>query len=61
MELETTFVCAFCLHVNETTVDPTGGTRQEYVEDCQICCRPNLLQITVDPDARTAEITAVPS
>jgi hypothetical protein len=61
MEIETTFVCAFCLHVNETTVDPTGGLRQEYVEDCQICCRPNLLVVTVDQEARTADITAVPS
>jgi hypothetical protein len=22
------------------TVDPSGGTTQEFVEDCEVCCRP---------------------
>jgi len=31
-------------------IDPAAGARQEYVEDCPVCCRPNLLTVTVDPD-----------
>jgi len=45
--LPATFPCAFCGEPNETLVDPTGGMRQVYTEDCQVCCRPNLLTITV--------------
>jgi hypothetical protein len=41
------YACASCGESNETLVDPTGGTRQVYTEDCQVCCRPNLLTITI--------------
>ena len=45
-ELEATrYQCAGCGEWNETTVDPSGGRRQEYVEDCQVCCKPNVLHI----------------
>lgn len=54
MEIETTFVCIYCLQVNEIIVDGSGGLNQEYVEDCQVCCRPNKLNITVDEDMRNA-------
>ena len=40
--------CAACGEANETMVEPEGGFRQEYTEDCAVCCRPNLLRITVD-------------
>ncbi len=26
-----------------TDVDESGGLLQEYVEDCQVCCQPNVL------------------
>ncbi|MCH9015493.1 MAG: CPXCG motif-containing cysteine-rich protein [Gemmatimonadetes bacterium] len=32
-----------CPHCGETVsirLDPGGGTGQEYVEDCEVCCRP---------------------
>lgn len=32
-------------------MDSSAGMRQNYVEDCQVCCRPNLLEITWDPSA----------
>jgi hypothetical protein len=40
----TRYQCAGCGEWNETTVDPSGGRRQEYVENCQVCCKPNLLR-----------------
>jgi len=39
------FQCAGCGEWNETTVDPANGSRQSYVEDCQVCCKPNVLHI----------------
>lgn len=46
------FQCAGCGEWNETTVDESAGSRQSYVEDCQVCCKPNVLSITWDRDAR---------
>jgi hypothetical protein len=42
------FQCAGCGEWNETTVDEFAGRRQTYVEDCQVCCKPNLLHIEYD-------------
>jgi hypothetical protein len=40
------FQCASCGEWNETTIDESAGSRQGYVEDCQVCCKPNLLLVT---------------
>ena len=58
MELEATFVCAYCLQVNTITVDPTEGTVQDIIEDCQICCRPNQLHVTIDDDLEVVDVDA---
>jgi hypothetical protein len=42
------FQCAGCGEWNETVVDESAGSRQSYVEDCQVCCKPNVLQIQWD-------------
>ena len=31
---------ASCAQWNETSVDESAGSRQRYVEDCQVCCNP---------------------
>jgi hypothetical protein len=48
------FQCAGCGEWNSTTVDESGGRKQNYVEDCQTCCKPNVLN--VEYDHRTQEI-----
>ena len=45
-----TYACAFCGEDNDTFVDPGGGARQVYTEDCTVCCRPNLITVTLDAD-----------
>jgi hypothetical protein len=42
------YACAGCGEWNETSVDESAGRHQEYVEDCQVCCKPNLLRIHWD-------------
>lgn len=32
--------CPYCGEVNEISLDAAGGATQDYVEDCQVCCRP---------------------
>ena len=42
------FQCAACGEWNETSVDVSAGRRQQYVEDCQVCCKPNVLRVEYD-------------
>ena len=56
--METRFQCAGCGESNRTTVDESAGRRQSYIEDCQVCCKPNLLRIEYDQDEREFVITA---
>ena len=44
------YSCAFCGELNTTFVDVSAGLTQSYVEDCQVCCRPNQLYITIDEE-----------
>ncbi|GAB4382320.1 MAG: CPXCG motif-containing cysteine-rich protein [Elainellaceae cyanobacterium] len=50
------YVCAFCGEPNLTFVDFSAGGSQSYVEDCQVCCRPNVLYIHIDEDSLEVEI-----
>lgn len=45
-----TYGCAFCGEENDLTVDPGGGRRQTFTEDCTVCCRPNLITLTLDEE-----------
>jgi hypothetical protein len=42
-----------------TTVDESAGRRQSYIEDCQICCKPNSLRVEYDTSAKEFFITAL--
>ena len=46
--MESGFQCASCGEWNVTSVDESAGRRQSYVEDCQVCCKPNVLRIEYD-------------
>jgi len=52
------YVCAGCGEWNETTVDESAGSRQQYIEDCQVCCKPNGLRIRWDMSAKEFVIDA---
>jgi hypothetical protein len=50
------FHCAACGEQNETLLDLSGGFDQQYTEDCAVCCRPNLITISVDPESYVVSI-----
>lgn len=52
------YSCAFCGEFNITFIDVSAGLTQSYVEDCQVCCRPNQLYITIDEATLEIEIAA---
>ncbi|MBK1872784.1 MULTISPECIES: CPXCG motif-containing cysteine-rich protein [Marinobacter] len=39
--------CPYCWETLDISVDPSVA-EQEYVEDCQVCCQPILLQVVFD-------------
>jgi hypothetical protein len=39
-------------------VDESGGSKQQYVEDCQVCCQPNVLTVRWDASAQAYVISA---
>lgn len=41
--------CPYCGEPIELVLD-TSVTQQSYIEDCQVCCRPMLITVTVDSD-----------
>ncbi len=45
---EATYICDACGEEIVVPVDLSAGSSQAYVEDCLVCCRPNLIHIEVD-------------
>ena len=58
-ETEATVLCPYCGEPNEIALDAGSGAVQDYVEDCQVCCRPWRVTVYYD-DAGGAEVAAVP-
>jgi len=56
--MESGFQCAGCGEWNATGVDESAGVRQTYVEDCQTCCKPNLLHVEYDSASQEFLIAA---
>ena len=48
--------CPYCGEEMEIALDPGSGPRQEYVEDCQVCCRPWQVSVSYGPDG-AADVT----
>jgi Cysteine-rich CPXCG len=56
--MESGFQCASCGEWNTTSVDESAGRRQSYVEDCQVCCKPNVLRVEYDKSTQQFMISA---
>ncbi|MFN3193506.1 MAG: CPXCG motif-containing cysteine-rich protein [Aureliella sp.] len=50
MEAESSYVCDSCGEDIVIPVDLSAGSHQDYVEDCPVCCNPNLIHVDVDED-----------
>ena len=44
------YVCDACGEEIEIPIDHSMGASQEYVEDCPVCCRPNLIHVEIEDD-----------
>ena len=60
MQNTSAYICAYCGESNLTFVDLSAGAQQSYVEDCQVCCQPNVLYLYVDEETLEIEINSEP-
>lgn len=51
-ETEAIVTCPYCGESTEVALDPGSGNDQEYIEDCQVCCRPILMYVKFGRDGR---------
>jgi hypothetical protein len=58
-ESEVLIVCPHCGETNELNLDPGSGPEQQYVEDCQVCCRPWRVTVRYGADG-TADVFTEP-
>ena len=48
MNDEASYICDACGEEIFVPIDVTQGTNQEYVEDCPVCCRANVIHVELD-------------
>jgi len=58
-ETEATVTCPHCGEEVEISLDPDGGDSQEYVEDCEVCCKPWSVHVHYNLDGK-AEVEVAP-
>jgi hypothetical protein len=46
---EASYICGACGEEIVIPVDVSQGQRQEFVEDCPVCCRANVIRVEIDP------------
>jgi len=42
---EAEVTCPYCGEIVAIQIDPAGGESQDYVQDCEVCCRPWHVQV----------------
>ncbi len=50
-----TVQCPYCGESFETNVDASAGS-QEYIEDCQVCCRPIVFRVAAGDDGNVTQV-----
>ena len=44
---EASYICDACGEEIVIPIDLSAGQSQEYVEDCPVCCRPNIVHAEI--------------
>ena len=50
MSDEIRFFCPYCGEENITDIYISAGNTQEFIHDCEVCCRPVEIKLTFDRD-----------
>jgi len=54
MNEEASYTCDACGEEIVIPIDPSAGSNQEYVEDCPVCCIPNVIHVEISKDGNLA-------
>ena len=47
---EASYICPTCGEEIVIPLDPSQGAQQSYVEDCPVCCHPNVIHVEWEAD-----------
>lgn len=59
LEAEAAYVCPICFEQSYVGVDPGAGRRQQFIEDCPVCCHPIEFKIALEPSGDASVLEAV--
>ena len=45
IEEDYTFNCPCCGEELNVKLDPSGGRKQKFIQDCEVCCRPMEIEV----------------
>jgi hypothetical protein len=48
MDDEASYTCGSCGEEIVIPLDSSAGRQQEYVEDCPVCCRANVIHVELE-------------
>ncbi len=55
---ESSYVCPTCGEQIVIPLDRSQGEEQQYVEDCPVCCNPNVIRVEFDDAWETPRVSA---
>lgn len=50
LEENISFNCPYCGSSMVVKIDLTGGQKQKFVYDCEVCCRPIAVTVEIDDE-----------
>lgn len=56
LQTEAEATCPYCGEVVDLVLDAGGGTSQDYVQDCSVCCQPWRVRVEYD-DSGSAQVS----
>ena len=54
MEEEACFVCPYCGEQNFIDIDISAGSKQQFIQDCEVCCRPIEVIVMINADGNVS-------
>ena len=48
LEDDYSFNCPHCFETISIRIDITGGKRQRFTYDCEVCCRPIVIELEIE-------------
>jgi formate dehydrogenase maturation protein FdhE len=59
VETSAEVVCPYCGETTAISVDPGGGSAQQYIEDCEVCCNPWQVTVRFVNGVANVQVTAL--